>query len=99
MSRVSSGIGYRVIFLSVTLFLFAQSTLHAQIPGLNLPTTPAPATGDGQPATVKEKPKAAVTPAGPITVKQQVPDHSLERFLRKFLPKYPGRQRDRGRRR
>ena len=27
---------------------------------------------------------------GPITVHQQVPDRTLERFLGKFLPKYPG---------
>ena len=46
--------------------------------------------GAGQLPATKEKPKAAATPDGPILVKQQVPDHSLERFLAKFLPKYPG---------
>jgi small conductance mechanosensitive channel len=90
MSRVSLRIGVRLTLASFTLLFLAESTSLAQIPGLSLPNAPAPSAGAGQLPAAKEKPKAAATPDGPITVKQQVPDHSLERFLAKFLPKYPG---------
>ena len=39
----------------------------------------------------EEKAKKAVAAAsGPITVKERVADSTLEGFLAKFLPKYPG---------
>ena len=38
-----------------------------------------------------EKTKAAVALSeGPITVHRQISDHEIQRFLAKFLPKYPG---------
>ncbi len=55
----------------------------AQIPGFPLP---APQGNNGQ-----QTPKKAVASAeGPITVKERVSDHTIQKFLTKFLPKYPG---------
>jgi small conductance mechanosensitive channel len=60
----------------------------AQIPGV--PAIPAPANGKA-PGAAAEKTKAAVaTSEGPITVHRQISDREIERFLAKFLPKYPG---------
>jgi small conductance mechanosensitive channel len=69
----------------------------AQIPGLPAPgssAAPGNAATSAQPPPGLEKPKSAVAAAsGPITVHQEVSDQTLERFLSKFLPKYPGIRR------
>ena len=61
------------------------------------PAKAAPTAASGPAATkaaaapLPEKSKAAVAATtGPITVKQQVPNEAIQRFLTKFLPKYPG---------
>ncbi len=56
----------------------------AQIPGL-----PAPANGKASGAAAA-KAKAVATSEGPITVHRQIKDADIQRFLAKFLPKYPG---------
>jgi small conductance mechanosensitive channel len=72
------------IFVTVALIVFgAGSGLLAQIPGLPFPIPPAGA--------ASAHPKKAVASAeGPITVKDSVSDRTIEKFLNKFLPKYPG---------
>jgi small conductance mechanosensitive channel len=90
MNHSSSRICARAVLVPVALILLSQSAVTAQIPGLSIPGPTMPSGSGGKAAEAKEKPKAAATPPGPITLKQQVPDHSLERFLAKFLPKYPG---------
>jgi small-conductance mechanosensitive channel len=53
-----------------------------------IPLPPQPAT---QPNMAKPAPKKAVAAtAGPITVKESVSDRTIQQFLEKFLPKYPG---------
>ena len=82
------------LFAILTILMAAVGrSAWGQIPGLPA----APATAKGSPATkgasqaAAEKTKAAVaTSTGPITVHRQVPDHEIQRFLTKFLPKYPG---------
>src|SRR5271165_2048173 len=56
---------------------------------------PAPAktaaNGAETPGAAQEKVNAAVaTTTGPITVHRQVSDQQIQRFLAKFLPRYPG---------
>ncbi len=59
------------------------SAVYAQIPGL---PTPGP-----QAAGAKELPRKPVAAAdGPIKVKENISDRSIQQFLAKFLPKYPG---------
>ena len=44
-----------------------------------------------QPGAAPEPPKkAVVTTAGPIKVKESISDRTIQQFLAKFLPKYPG---------
>src|SRR5262249_18294844 len=43
-----------------------------------------------KPKAAPEKSKAAAAAAGAIAVHQQVSDPSIQRFLARFLPKYPG---------
>ena len=58
-----------------------------QVPGLPA----AAAKAQGPAAAAAEKPKPAVaTSTGPITVHRQVSDAEIQKFLAKFLPKYPG---------
>ena len=90
VSNSRSGIGARVALVPIAFLLLSGRGATAQIPGLNLPGAPASSAAGGQAAPAKEKPKAAETPPGPIKVKLQVPDRTLEHFLAKFLPKYPG---------
>ena len=83
------------LFAGMFLTMLAQFAT-AQIPGL--PTPAGGAAGNAGSATKaqsekeKGKPNVAAT-TGPITVKQQVSDKTLERFLDRFLPKYPGIRR------
>ena len=64
----------------------------AQIPGLPGISTPAKGAAKGKTSVAaEEKTKAAVAASeGPITVHRKVSDQEIERFLSKFLPKYPG---------
>ncbi len=81
--------GARGVFGLIAILAMAGPAF-AQIPGLPSPVTPAKSAGPSA-LTGGEKPKPAVAATtGPITVHQQVPDRTLERFLGKFLPKYPG---------
>jgi small-conductance mechanosensitive channel len=65
--------------------MVGASRVRAQIPGLPLPAAPAHA-GAGE-----EKSRKTVAAAtGPITIKERVTDSTIEAFLAKFLPKYPG---------
>ena len=88
--------------LTATLLILVLSSglrlpeASAQIPGLPAPAAPAqPASAaTKQPVQGLEKPKAAVVAGtGPITVRQEVSDQTLKKFLSKFLPKYPGIRR------
>jgi small-conductance mechanosensitive channel len=79
---------------------------RAQMPGLPEPSAPTkgatngkaapgstPGTSQAAPGKAKaaaEKTKAAAAAVGPIAVHQQVSDQTIQRFLAKFLPKYPG---------
>ena len=88
-----SRLAWRLFAIVMVLTAVLGRTAWGQIPGL-----PAAAgTAKGSPATkgaspaADEKTKAAVaTSAGPITVHRQVRDPDIQRFLAKFLPKYPG---------
>jgi small conductance mechanosensitive channel len=72
----------RKLILKATIMLVAGNSVMAQIPGLPLPAPPAAG---------KESPKKGVASAeGPITVKERVSDRTIQKFLTKFLPKYPG---------
>ena len=55
----------------------------AQIPGL--PTSPPPAG-----ASTEAPRKSVMTAEGPIKVKENMSDRTIQQFLTKFLPKYPG---------
>ena len=85
--------------MAAIILLMLGGTTWAQVPGL--PVAPAPSKNAAQ---VKgpgpsEKTKPAVASTGPITVHRQVKDPEIERFLTKFLPKYPGVAQDERRRR
>ncbi len=89
--RSSFGTSRLSIGTAIIILMLAQGA-WAQIPGM--PTVPAPAKGAANgkaPGAVPEKTKAEVaTSEGPITVHSHVSDREIERFLAKFLPKYPG---------
>ena len=90
MSHLRRGIFTGALFL-VLAFPISTSPLRAQIPGIPSPSAPATGTAARKSSGSAEKPKAVTaTSEGPITVHQQVPDATLQRFLSKFLPKYPG---------
>ena len=63
-----------------------------QLPGLPAAAAAKGSAADqGRRRAVGEKTKPAVaTSSGPITVHRQVHDEDIERFLDRFLPKYPG---------
>jgi small-conductance mechanosensitive channel len=91
---------WRFVWTSAILAGLLGRPALGQVPGL----PSAPATSKGSPATTKdssatkgsaqpaaEKAKSAVaTSAGPINIHPQVSDREIQRFLTKFLPKYPG---------
>ena len=71
--------------------LMCESAVLAQIPAFPGPTLQPNTVGKVTKGGAKEKPKGAVAvSSGPIDVKERVSDHTLERFLARFLPKYPG---------
>jgi hypothetical protein len=83
MTHTRDGIAIREIISAILINLALATLSQAQIPGLPAPTP--------KPAPAPEAPKKAVaSAAGPIMVKEQVSDRTIERFLVKFLPKYPG---------
>ena len=83
MTYTRDGIAIRNVNLAALIVVVFATASQAQFPGLPLP---GPKSGVAQ-----EAPKKAVaSAAGPITVKEQVSDQTIERFLVKFLPKYPG---------
>ncbi len=73
-----------------------------QIPGFPTPAAAAKGAsatkgssstnGAAQPAAEKAKPAVAAS-TGPIAVHREVSDKEIQRFLSKFLPKYPGVER------
>jgi small conductance mechanosensitive channel len=94
----TSGARAHVHFALLALVLLSMPipVACAQIPGLPQAAAGPQANpvGGTPPAHAGEKPKSAVAaPTGPISVHQQVSDKTLERFLAKFLPKYPGIRR------
>jgi small conductance mechanosensitive channel len=74
------------------IMLMLGQTGWAQIPGLPGTATPAKGAANGKASGgAVEKTNAAVAAsAGPITVHRQVSDSEIQRFLSRFLPKYPG---------
>jgi small-conductance mechanosensitive channel len=90
IDHTSLGIGVRVFVVPFALSLLVQKQAMPQIPGLSAPAPAVSSESGEKAADAKDKPKAAAASTGPITLKQQVPDQSLQRFLAKFLPKYPG---------
>jgi small conductance mechanosensitive channel len=76
-------IAVRELVAGLVIVMVVGNAVHAQIPGL---PQPGP-----QPAAVTEPAKkAVVTSAGPIKVKESISDRTIQHFLAKFLPKYPG---------
>ena len=76
-------IAMRELILIGSIALLGTNDVRAQIPGFPLPV---PQGNNGQ-----QTPKKSVASAeGPITVKERVSDHTIQNFLTKFLPKYPG---------
>ena len=76
-------IAVRELLAGLLIVMVVGNAVHAQIPGLPLPGP--------QPAAVTEPAKkAVVTSAGPIKVKESLSDRTIQQFLAKFLPKYPG---------
>jgi small conductance mechanosensitive channel len=83
MRRLRHRIAVRLVIAGFVILMVAGNAVHAQIPGLPLPG-PQP----GGPAAPPKK--AVVTTAGPIKVKESISDYTVQQFLTKFLPKYPG---------
>ncbi len=84
--------GWWRFFLLLMLVGISARPAMGQVPGLPAAVAAkgAGATGGAsEPGAEKAKP-AVATSSGPITVRQQVSDTTIERFLTKFLPKYPG---------
>jgi small-conductance mechanosensitive channel len=75
----------RTTAASILVLFVIPTAARAQLPAL---TGPAPtAKGAKEPG----KPGAAVAaPSGPITVRERIPDQTLQQFLARFLPRYPG---------
>ncbi len=90
LRRGFDGNGVSVATL-IILLMFPQ-VARAQLPGLPGIAAAGKGAANGKAADVAgEKGKAAVAAsAGPITVHRQVSDHDIQKFLSKFLPKYPG---------
>jgi small-conductance mechanosensitive channel len=85
MYNQSKHTGVRTTLVTILTVLLAARTACAQLPAL---TAPAPA---AKTAREPGKPGGAVaTASGPITIKERIPDRSLQQFLNRFLPKYPG---------
>ncbi len=74
------------------LILILGRSASAQIPNIPGISTPAKGAATGTNSSgPKEKSKAVVAASdGPITVHRRVSDQEIQRFLSKFLPKYPG---------
>lgn len=75
-----------ILAVAFSLTWWDQAAM-AQLPGLPL-SKGAAKTGSAKEAE-PGKPAVAAS-AGPITVHRQVSDQDIERFLARFLPKYPG---------
>ena len=84
MHSVKLGYTVRMMLAAVLALLIGAGTVRAQIPGLPAAPSAAPA------GAKQEKKKAVAAASGPITVSGRISDHTIERFLTKFLPKYPG---------
>jgi small conductance mechanosensitive channel len=83
MRHLHHKIAVRAVIAAVVITTLGRSVVCAQIPGL---PQPGP-----QPGAITAPPKkAAVTTAGPIKVKESISDRTIQQFLAKFLPKYPG---------
>lgn len=82
-----SGHPIAVIVCTVCAGLFiifgGGNVVQAQIPGL---PTSNPVAG----ASTEAPKKSVVTAEGPIKVKENMSDRTIQQFLAKFLPKYPG---------
>jgi small conductance mechanosensitive channel len=89
MRRAPAQIAINVLVYAVLVCAHvaqAQTSNHAATPPAK-----TPAKGAETPGAAQEKVNAAVaTTAGPITVHRQVSDQEIQRFLAKFLPRYPG---------
>jgi small conductance mechanosensitive channel len=91
--KLLSGARGHAASLAFVLLAMPIPVACGQIPGLpQAATAPQANAGGGiPPAHDSEKSKSAVAAAtGPISVHEKVSDKTLERFLAKFLPKYPG---------
>jgi small conductance mechanosensitive channel len=80
---------WRVLAVVTILAGMGVKPAWGQIPGLPVAPAKAPVspTAKGPAAEAKA---AVATTTGPISVHRQVSDSEIERFLSKFLPKYPG---------
>ncbi len=91
LKGLQRAIGVCALWFTMTPLLTSGPAALAQIPGLPAPVATAKPAGGGPSSGGGEKPKSAVAATeGPITVHQQVSDKTLQHFLARFLPKYPG---------
>jgi small-conductance mechanosensitive channel len=91
-TRCSRGGRWLVAGLAILTGLLARPA-PGQVPGLATAAAQAKGSaatkGGSQGAAEKSKPEVA-TSAGPIAVHRQVHDSEIQKFLSKFLPRYPG---------
>ena len=83
MRQLRNQIAARAVIAAVMITMLGGNVVYAQIPGLPQP-------GPQPPAVMEPSKKAVVTTAGPIKVKESISDRTIQQFLVKFLPKYPG---------
>ncbi len=69
--------------------LTCENAVLAQIPGLPAPAPQPNTAGKVAHGSLEEKGAVAAS-SGPINLKDRVADDTLQRFLARFLPKYPG---------
>ncbi len=80
-----------VILVAAFSLAWCHHSAMAQIPGL--PSSSGQSTSAARKDSAKDAEKGEPTVAassGPITVHRQVSDPEIQRFLARFLPKYPG---------
>lgn len=74
------------IIAVASMLAWCDQAAVAQIPGLPIAKGQGAAAG----ADAENGNPAVAASAGPITVHRQVSDQAIDRFLSRFLPKYPG---------
>ena len=91
MSCMEHGLGVRTLLTAAAILVGnLGQTAWGQVPGMPAAATPSKAAvADKASSPEKTKPAVAAS-SGPITVHRQVSDSEIQRFLARFLPKYPG---------